>query len=110
MISIVNIRNILASLVIPVAICIIVLSSVDANTSKDEHAAEYMLSTGETCADTGYKVRGYNDRVYSIARDKDGYLYYIISTHPNSIDNLQKVLDSDGNHTKDISIFKDKLV
>lgn len=51
--------------------------------------------------DTGIRVRATNNRICRIIKDRNGYLYYFNS------DMLTPVLDSEGNITKDLSIFED---
>lgn len=52
--------------------------------------------------DTGIMVKDSEGRIYHIVKDKNGYLYY--SKGSNAV--LEKVLDENGNSTKDISIFE----
>lgn len=53
--------------------------------------------------DTGVVVKDSVDRVYHIVKDKNGYLYYC-GQGESAV--LEKVLDGNGNSTKDISIFE----
>lgn len=53
--------------------------------------------------DTGVVVKDPVDRVYHIVKDKNGYLYYCCQGESAV---LEKVLDENGNSTKDISIFE----
>lgn len=53
-------------------------------------------------SDTGITVKNYNDRIYHIVKDNNGWLYYAPSADSGT---LQPVIDANGNMTKDISIF-----
>lgn len=52
--------------------------------------------------DTGIMVKDSEGRIYHIVKDKNGYLYY----SKGSSAFLEKVIDENGNSTKDISIFE----
>lgn len=53
--------------------------------------------------DTGIVVKDSYDKVYHILKDKNGWLYYNCQGD-SAI--LEKVLDENGNSTKDTSIFE----
>lgn len=53
--------------------------------------------------DTGIVVKNSWDRVYHIVKDGNGYLYYMVIGDSAS---LERVLDENGNSTKDISMFE----
>lgn len=51
--------------------------------------------------DTGIRVKNHQDRVYSIVKDVNGFLYYCSDVEGN----LTPVYDEDGLPTKNLDIF-----
>lgn len=70
-------------------------NSVD-NMSKEDEATLWF-------EDTGIIVKDSYDKVYHILKDKNGWLYYNCQGESAV---LEKVLDENGNSTKDTSIFE----
>lgn len=52
-------------------------------------------------SDTGIRVKNHQDRVYSIVKDTNGFLYYCFDIEGN----LTPVYDEDGLPTKNLNIF-----
>lgn len=52
-------------------------------------------------SDTGIRVKNHQDRVYSIVKDTNGFLYYCSDVEGN----LTPVYDEDGLPTKSLDIF-----
>lgn len=52
-------------------------------------------------SDTGIRVKNHQDRVYSIVKDANGFLYYCSDVEGN----LTPVYDEDGLPTKNLDIF-----
>lgn len=52
-------------------------------------------------SDTGIRVKNHQDRVYSIVKDTNGFLYYCSDIEGN----LTPVYDEDGLPTKNLNIF-----
>lgn len=88
-----------------IVIFLMMLSGCAIFNSKNSITANMATGAVQWFDDTGIDVISPANRLYHIVTDGNGWLYYM-----SDVDNvLTPVVDSNGNRTKDMNVFSEKL-